>query len=222
MSGNVQRKSMDSASIEHLRSFIKEADLADDIPVKNESSRVDLLIGNDYYLDIVLSQRIELQPGLYLLASKVGWIITGRNNEEHYKDNSESSLLILTYGNNITNSNVFTSVDSRVPTKPDLEDFWNVETIGIKDHEQNDNERAKTLFQESLRFEEGRYQVKWPWKDENPELPVNRDLAMGRLRSTVSRIQNSPNLMAQYNSVIRDQLDKGIIEKVPNSENGSP
>jgi hypothetical protein len=38
VSGNVQRKSMDSASIEHLRSFIKEADLADDIPVKNESS----------------------------------------------------------------------------------------------------------------------------------------------------------------------------------------
>jgi hypothetical protein len=58
--------------------------------------------------------------------------------------------LILTYGKNITNSNVFTSVDSSVPTKPDLEDFWNVETIGIKDHEQNDNERAKTLFQESL------------------------------------------------------------------------
>jgi hypothetical protein len=58
--------------------------------------------------------------------------------------------LILTYGKNITNSNVFTSVDSSVPTKPDLEDFWNVETIEIKDHEQNDNERAKTLFQESL------------------------------------------------------------------------
>lgn len=99
---------------------------------------------------------------------------------------------------------MLTSVDSSVPTKPDLEDFWNVETIGIKDHEQNDNDRANTLFQESLRFEEGRYQVKWPWKDENPELPVNRDLAMGRLRSTVSRIQNSPNFMAQYNSVIRD------------------
>ena len=72
VSGNVQRKSMDSASIEHLRSFIKEADLADDIPVKNESSRLDLFIGNEYYLDIVLSLRIELQPGLYLLASKVG------------------------------------------------------------------------------------------------------------------------------------------------------
>ena len=30
----------------------------------SESSSVDILIGNDYYPDIIMSQRIEVQPGL--------------------------------------------------------------------------------------------------------------------------------------------------------------
>ena len=51
--------------------------MADTIPTETESSEIELLIGNDYYLDIILSQKIEIQPGLYLLASKLGWIWTG-------------------------------------------------------------------------------------------------------------------------------------------------
>jgi len=56
----------------HLEHLVKSVDLADTIPRENESSSVELLIGNDYYLDVVLSQRIELQPGLFLLGSKFG------------------------------------------------------------------------------------------------------------------------------------------------------
>ena len=55
--------------------------MADSIPSQTESSTVELLIGSDYYLDIILSQKIEVQPGLYLLASKLGWKLTGRTSE---------------------------------------------------------------------------------------------------------------------------------------------
>ena len=34
--------------------------MADSIPSETESSVVDLLIGNDYYLDIILTQEIEV------------------------------------------------------------------------------------------------------------------------------------------------------------------
>ncbi|CAC5375276.1 unnamed protein product [Mytilus coruscus] len=54
----------------------------------------------------------------------------------------------------------------------------------------------------------------WAWKEENYELPVNRDLAMGRLKTCVARMRNKLELMIQYNSVIQDQLTKGIIELV--------
>ena len=43
--------------------------MADTIPSQTESSTVELLIGSDYYLDIIFSQKIEVQPGLNLLAS---------------------------------------------------------------------------------------------------------------------------------------------------------
>ena len=52
-------------------------DLADTIPSESESTTIELLLGNDYYLDVVLQQRIEVQNGLYFLSSKHGWISTG-------------------------------------------------------------------------------------------------------------------------------------------------
>lgn len=50
-----------------------------------------------------------------------------------------------------------------------------------------------------------------------PDLPVNRDHAMGRLRSCVSRMVTKPELMKQYSSIIQDPLEKGVIEKMDNT-----
>ena len=91
-----------------------------------------MLIGNDYYLDLVLSQRIEVAPGLYMLSSKLGWIPSGRTKEiEH--DEDDVNMLILTYGTDMVKNNVFTSLDDSIPTKPDLEYFWKLEAIGVSE-----------------------------------------------------------------------------------------
>jgi len=44
-------------------------------------------------------------------------------------------------------------------------------------------------FKESVEFKGG--YVSWPWKEKTPELPVNRELAIGRL--TINRLKNKPN-----------------------------
>ena len=156
-------------------------------------------------------------PCLYLLSSKLGWILTGRSSELETSAN-ETNMLIITYGTNITQTNVFQNIDSATPTKPDLEDFWNMETIGVLDHPTTENdEMVKRQFKEKLIFVDGRYQVTWPWKEKAFELPENRELAVGRLRSNVSRMKNKAELLKQYDSIIQDQLDKGIIEKVENT-----
>ena len=56
---------------------MKQYELADTIPVKKESCNIDLLIGNDYYADIVSTKRIMLSDGLYLFGSKFGLILSG-------------------------------------------------------------------------------------------------------------------------------------------------
>ena len=61
-----------------------------------------------------------------------------------------------------------------------------------------------------MTFEDGRYHVNWPWKEENPDLPINRELALGRLKSNVSRMRNKPEVMKQYDSIIQDQLEKEV------------
>ena len=215
ISGTVQRNAMKLCTSENMQHLVSSLDMADSIPTESESSSIELLIGNDYYLDILLSQKIEIQPGLYLLASKLGWILTGRTSEINSETEVTSMLSILTYGNNITKSCVFTNVDRVNERKPDLEDFWNVESIGVLDNPNSTNDEiAKENFKQTVRFEEGRYQVTWPWKDSDPDLPLNRELALGRLRSNVKRMKDKPELINTYDKIIQDQLEKGVIEKV--------
>ncbi|CAG2197218.1 unnamed protein product [Mytilus edulis] len=211
ISGTVQRRRLDTSSIENVRHFVKDVELADVIPTQYETSTVDLLIGNDHYFDFILGQRIEIQPGLYILASKLGWIITGRTKENDYsREDIESSFLIMSY----TGSNV-PKTDTCITSVPNVTDLWNLESIGISDDDNStEDSRVLEMFKETLEYSNGRYYVTWPWKNDNVDLPVNRDLALSRLKSCIARMRKKPELLEKYNSVIQDQLDKGIVEKV--------
>ena len=79
---------------------------------------MDLLIGNDNYLDMILPPKIEIQPGLYMLGSKSGWVISGRTRVTT-ENTTESNMLILTHGQQIQKETTFlTCVDKSLPMKP--------------------------------------------------------------------------------------------------------
>ena len=189
ISGSVQRKAMKINSSESFEHLVSSVELADDVPKMFETSSVDALIGNDYYLDIIMPQRIEVQRGLHLLSAKLGWILSGRSGD-HDSDVNETNMLILTYGNDVTRTSALSSIDSVHPQKPDLEDFWRVESIGILDNSKTlADEMVNERFKKNLKFEDGRYQVTWPWKEDISDLPVNRELALGRTKSSVARMK---------------------------------
>ena len=97
--------------------------LADDVPYERETSSVEILIGNDYYLDIRLPQKFEVQRGLYMLGSKLGWILAGRTSETA-EEKAEPSMLILTYGSEIARETaMLTGMDRSHPVQPNVEDF---------------------------------------------------------------------------------------------------
>ena len=81
--GSIQRRPVDLKSYRHWNYLWGEFPLADDLPKETESSSVELRIGNDYYLDIILPQKIEKQADLYMLGSKLGWILSGRTAEKY-------------------------------------------------------------------------------------------------------------------------------------------
>jgi len=54
-----------------------------------------------------------------------------------------------------------------------------------------------------------------------PNLPQNYQLAVEQLRSTVKKLIKIPEIIKQYNEIIQDQLNKGVIVKVINTSTES-
>ena len=91
----MERRLVNLNTLDNLNYLWNEFSLAYDFLVKTSS--VELLIGNDYYLDIILPQKMEIQSGLYMLGSKHGWILSGQTSEI-VERTMEPSMLILTHG----------------------------------------------------------------------------------------------------------------------------
>jgi len=162
ISGELNRKPVSSLQKASVAQILQSVDLADSFPTKEEKSSIELLIGNYFYLDLVLGNRIELQPGLYLLSSKLGWILTGRTCDDDVSDSSVS-MFVMIHGSLALTSSVSQSVDPEIKCKPDLEYFWKVESIGITDSDvKGDDVIAYESFKSTLKFENGRYWVQWP------------------------------------------------------------
>ena len=77
-----------------------EGALADTIPSEQESKTIVLLVGNDYHLDFILPQKVEIQPGLYMLGSKAGWILAGRISDER-EEMVEQNMFVITCGTDV-------------------------------------------------------------------------------------------------------------------------
>ena len=173
-----------------------------------EQVSIDVLIGSDYYYDIVNAERISLQDGLYLFDSKLGYVVGGRTST----DSKDVSQLLL--------SREFCAAQ---PEIVNLERLWKLDEIGIRDPpDTNEDEVALKGFNETIRFneDEKRYEVKWPWKLDAPALPDNFKLSAGRLKSLVTRIKENKPVMEKYQSTIDDQIAKGVIEEAPTTPDG--
>lgn len=92
--------------------------------------------------------------------------------------------------------------------------FWDLDSLGILDKEED----VYDQFHQMVEFSDGRYSVCLPWKDPLMSLPTKYELCLKRLRSLVKRLRENPILFGQYNQVIRDQVDQGIVEVVPQPE----
>ena len=73
-------------------------------------------------------------------------------------------------------------------------------------------------FEKEIVYKDNRYEISLPWKQSHPPLPDNYELALRRLNGLLQRLRQTPDILNQYDSVIKDQLKGGIIEVVDQSE----
>ena len=72
----------------------------------------------------------------------------------------------------------------------------NLDRIGIKEpNKLEDYGLIRQAFKGSIIKKNGRYDVPWPWKEENPSLPDNYDLSTGRLEFLIKRFESNPELL---------------------------
>ena len=71
-----------------------------------------------------------------------------------------------------------------------------------------------TSFQMRKRFTGERYQVKVPLFDNHPMLSDNYTNASRRLATVVKNLKTQPEILKQYDQVIKEQLESGVIEEV--------
>jgi len=85
------------------------------------------------------------------------------------------------------------------------------ETLGICEPE-------KTIYDDffkSVTFNNGRYQVSLPRREQHKSLPENYQLSLHRFRGLLKRLRQVPDVLQKYDDTIQEQIQMRILEDVP-------
>lgn len=114
------------------------------------------------------------------------------------------------------------SVSEEQALTDQLRSFWETTTLGITDIKQTAETDVLWKFEQSVKYQQSRYEVSLPWREENINLATNYCTARNRLNGLVKRFYNNDELYEQYDQVIQEYLAEGIIEDVTNVETENP
>ena len=133
--------------------------------------------------------------------TKLGWVLSGP---------------IAVAGSNQSFINLVTTHVLRVDVPPDplndqLRAFWELESLGIHLNEKNVHDD----YSSNIKFKEGRYQVSLPWKQFHQSLPDNYYLSQKKLHSLLKHLHQNPPLLREYECIIQEQIEGGIVEDAP-------
>ncbi|XP_064639781.1 uncharacterized protein LOC135495250 [Lineus longissimus] len=103
-----------------------------------------------------------------------------------------------------------TDLDNRLLT------YFRCSEVGVNDVTDDVggvDENFKAAYSEKIEFQDGKYSVPLPWKEDHGELPSNLRLCRRRLDQIVERLQKT-GLMNAYCKVIKEHMDKCYVEEV--------
>ena len=176
--------------------------LADDAKAETRSE-VDILIGCDSSAKFFTGevQIPENQRGPTAMNTLLGWVLSGQGVRKRTRlsDMEETNTYLLKVD--------CKSVEIEIGNQ--LEKFWDFESIGIRD-----KETVVESFTKNISFSDEKYSVSLPFRENSPVLPDNYVNTVRRLDSTVKRLRKEPKVLKECDSIVKEQLEKGVIEKV--------
>ena len=173
-----------------------------DCPGDTGIDAIDVLVGSDYYWNFVTGETCRGTDGPVAIRSRLGWLLSGAVDSSDGGANA-CTHLILTNGPNCI-------PEVQDPIQEVLRKFWEIESIGIVETSHNSTKN----FLSHIQFQDGRYEVSLPWQEGHFELPTHYSLSLNRLQYLQHRLIKDPELLTEYNRIIQEQMQKGIIEPV--------
>ena len=212
---------VDVGNYAHLRGL----NIADS--VDGELKQIDMLIGADFYHDFVLGEVIKGSSGPVAIRSKLGWLLSGPCDSDKDINTCANTSSILAIDRN---TQVFDIVDSELDEHKgineskeiadSLKTFWWHESLGVLEQKEPNSQGEERLEEFDIKFNGSRYEVSLPWRNDICDEPLtsNYDICEKRLRALQVKLKNDPELLHEYNAILQQQLQDGIIELVPESE----
>ncbi|XP_031351409.1 uncharacterized protein LOC116176791 [Photinus pyralis] len=168
--------------------------------IRASSGPIEMLIGADYFGSLLTGNRRVLDKNLTAFETLFGWTVLG------------TPSALRTFSTCVAINHIEEIHD--LETK-----FWELELLGIKDDAIQCDKKEEIMrnFYENFKYENKRYTVSLPWKNE-VRPPPNRALAERRLRSVSSRM--TPELYTEYDAVLKDWILTGILEEAEDNDKG--
>ena len=129
-----------------------------------------MLIGSDYYWDLVIGSICKIEGGPTAVHTKLGWVLSGPT----------SARISANCSMNLTTTHVLGIETQFLECRTldeQLKAFWELESLSVRGAETTLNDDFVTC----VTFRDGRYQVPLPWKDFHDPLPDNYSLSLKRL-----------------------------------------
>uniref|UniRef100_A0A7I4Y532 Integrase catalytic domain-containing protein n=1 Tax=Haemonchus contortus TaxID=6289 RepID=A0A7I4Y532_HAECO len=147
--------------------------------------------------------KLTLPSGLQLIPTLFGYIISGRQPLK-----VETPVKALT----ILHSEKEKDIWDR---------HWALESSGTDEYSGSTckelrqiNEKYLQDFRNTIQRRYDGYYVRLPWKSNSDSLPDNKLIALKRLHKTLEIYAQKRDILSQYDSIFREQREKGIIEEV--------
>lgn len=200
------------SAYQHLKSL----DLADPYDPRDRSTPISILVGSDFYYQLVGDEVVRGVSGPVAISSKLGYLLCGPltvsasdSNDGGVSRDSDGD------GGSADTSLVccFAGADVSTSAGVDFTAMWRLDSIGIlEDPSPSDD----SFFPCDLQFRDGRYSARLPWSYPKSAMQLNDhfDMSLRRLRSTMRRLEGNPEQLEQCDAIISEQEKLGIIEKV--------
>lgn len=171
-----------------------------------KTNKIDLLLGATVFWDLLCIGQIKLnKDGPFIQKTKLGWIVSGPVPGV----NSQNKKRICNFSEN---KNI----------EEQLERFWTLDECREASPHTAEERMCQEIFEKTTeRSAEGRFIVKYPFKDNVDKLGQSYNTALKRFNYLEKKLERDTDMKRQYHDFMLEYIQLGHMSKIENKNQTS-